>query len=150
MMTCELIRELILTDYSDGQLSPDRVKKVDEHLMHCLNCRVLAQTVRKEVVEPFMNPKMEDVNPAIWRRIKDTIQEEQKSLSMRPSILDSVRDFIFAFKPMVVTACLFIMLAAVVFVRHNQIKPEPYLTYMMGSDNQSNDSTSSSIEKYFL
>ena len=52
-MNCKLVQELVLTDYSDGQLSAARMRKVDNHLMHCLACRTLFEKVRKNVIDPL-------------------------------------------------------------------------------------------------
>ena len=138
-MNCERIRELILTDYSDGQLPVAQARKVENHLMACLDCRMLAAKVRKDLVAPFNQTTPVQPDEFVWRRIKGKIEQKQAATV-----------FIYSFRPAVVTLCLFLVVGAVFFVRHQAFQQEPYLMYMMGADNPGTDDVSSGIEQYFL
>ena len=139
-MNCELASELVLTDYSDGQMSPGRVQTLENHLMHCSSCRMLAEKVRAETVVPFKNDKAVGVDEFVWRRVKGKIQQEQAAVN-----------FIYFFRPVLAMASLFIMLGIAFVIRHNFSPQGSYLTYMIGAENQGgNDVVSKGIEKYFL
>jgi len=83
-MNCKKIRELIITDYIDGQIAQGIKKEVEEHLAICSKCRQFKQTVLKEAIEPFK--RAEEVRPPdyLWYRIKDAIaaRGEKESLSV--------------------------------------------------------------------
>ena len=151
-MNCERIRELVLTDYSDGQLSPARMRKVDSHLMHCLACRTLFEKVRRDTVDPFNYSVPAKADDFIWQRIKTKIGQKQAAAvaGVRVGPLDILGNFIYSFRPAVVTICLFLMVGAAVFVRQHLFQQEPYLMYVMGADNSGTDEISAGIEQYFL
>ena len=151
-MNCERVRELVLTDYSDGQLPVAQARKVENHLMTCLDCRMLAEKVRKDLVALFNQATPVQPDEFVWRRIKTKIEQKQAAavVGVRVSPLDIVGNFIYSFRPAVVTLCLFLVVGAVFFVRHQAFKQEPYLMYMMGADNPAADDVSSGIEQYFL
>jgi anti-sigma factor RsiW len=150
-MNCQIIKELILTDYSDGQLTPKKKIQVDNHLNHCLSCRALAQRVR-QTIAPLTNSPQLEVPAALWSRIKDKIVEEQPQAVMEaaPGLIETLRHFIYMFRPAVAAGCLMLVLATGLFVYNNLSTQEPYLTYVMGGDTQSNDEVSTGIEEYFL
>jgi anti-sigma factor RsiW len=42
-----LLRDLV--DYLDGELAPELVERLEEHLCDCIDCRVVVDTTRKTV-----------------------------------------------------------------------------------------------------
>ncbi|NQV31058.1 MAG: zf-HC2 domain-containing protein [Phycisphaeraceae bacterium] len=41
--------EHMLTDYADGELPPDQMKHITEHLSHCESCRALVAALRQSL-----------------------------------------------------------------------------------------------------
>jgi anti-sigma factor RsiW len=77
-MDCKKIKELILTDYSDGEIDAGSREEIEAHLAACAACRQLAGALRKAAIEPFK--KIEAVKPpdVVWYRIKEAIMSEKE------------------------------------------------------------------------
>lgn len=75
-MRCELIRELIFADYTDGELSGQFRQQVDEHIRSCASCAELVKRVREEAVAPVRNAPKEEPPPYLWARVKERIAAE--------------------------------------------------------------------------
>lgn len=76
-MKCETIKELIITGYSDGEISPDMRKELEDHLKSCTKCREFERSVRETVILPFRSIKKEQAPHRIWYGIKDAIEKEK-------------------------------------------------------------------------
>lgn len=76
-MKCDKIKELILTDYVDGQLEAAEKVRLEEHLKACSACHEFAQTVQKELVTPFADLDRPEVPPAVWQNIRTAIAPEE-------------------------------------------------------------------------
>ena len=148
-MNCKHIKELVLSDYSDGQMLPRQARAVENHLMHCLSCRLLAQKVREDN-GPLKHARLPGPDEFVWLRIKASLQQETVVENSGISMADIVRNFLYPFKPVAVMACLFVMLGVGVVIGRGFSQQQPYLTYMMGVDNQSGDEVSTGVEQYFL
>lgn len=83
-MNCKKIRDLILTDYRDGELSPSMKKKVDTHLEGCAACREFFRTVQETVIAPFQTASLKTPPEFIWYRIKDKIASGQAEPLIEP------------------------------------------------------------------
>lgn len=89
-MRCEEIRELLLSDYLDGELSAQMSTAVKEHLAGCKTCTELEARIRLSAVEPFRG--LEPVKPAesVWRNISESIKaptRPERKISPRPVFL---------------------------------------------------------------
>ncbi|MFC1599164.1 anti-sigma factor family protein [Candidatus Omnitrophota bacterium] len=85
-MKCKQIRELLVTDFVDDQISDGLRKEVELHLAVCSGCRQFEEAVRGGAVEPFKG--IEEVPPPgyLWYRIKDAItakEAKEKKGSLR-------------------------------------------------------------------
>ena len=69
--SCEMIEEMLI-DYTDGQLSQDDSKKVDEHLEKCRHCRRILGALNKSL----------DLAGAIW---EDGLKETEEIRAPIPS-----------------------------------------------------------------
>lgn len=148
-MNCKTVQELILTDYSDGQLAPRRRQQVEGHVQGCPACRMLAQRVRKESVAPFERLPKAVPDEFAWLRLKREI-ERQQSLSQAPvKRFDIVTGFIFSLRSWAIAASIAAMLAVVPLLYFNSLQKQSYLAYVMETDTPSNEVTSG-IEQYFL
>jgi predicted anti-sigma-YlaC factor YlaD len=153
-MKCETIRDLILTDYSDGELFGVLLKKVEEHLDGCTSCRALSQQVREGIFVPFKNLPELKVNDLVWKRIKADLQTEPADQRLAVSAMDIFRNFIYSFKPAIVTLCLCFMVGAVVIATKKPTETATaqvtYLAYVMEDENTAGDDVSRGVEQYFL
>ena len=84
-MRCKDIEELILTDYSDNELTGERKQMVEAHLTSCPQCRQLAERLKSanEVLVSSKIPALDQER--IWQRITDQIEaEKEKSVIYEP------------------------------------------------------------------
>lgn len=90
-MKCRKVRDLILTDYLDGELPEGLKREVDAHLSKCALCREFQSKVIKNASLPFrdlkelmpegyvleeIKEKISDINKdryPVWARFKETI-----------------------------------------------------------------------------
>ena len=78
-MDCRMIRELILTDYLDGELDLGRRKVLESHLQGCRACAEFARKAQAGVVEPFKSAKQQPVaQEYLWHKIKMIIEKEPR------------------------------------------------------------------------
>jgi len=93
-MRCEKIKELILTDYIDNEMSDEEKSRLSIHFANCHGCKEFFETVKNTVVEPFANVKRIEPPEFIWPRIKEAIiAKRQKPLSFVDSCLEKLRSF---------------------------------------------------------
>lgn len=148
-MNCKHVQDLVLTDYSDGQMPPERARRVEGHLAHCASCRALAQKVRQDLAGPLEGARAPGPDAFVWLRIKEKIRQEAAIEDPGISVADMVRNFVQPFRPVAVMACLFVMLGVGLVIRQNLSHQQPYMAYMMGAEAQGDD-VSAGIEQYFL
>jgi len=89
-MRCEEVRELLMTDYLDGELPSKTAAAVKEHLAGCKACTDLEARIRLSAVEPFRG--LAPANPAesVWRNISESIKappRPERKISPRPVFL---------------------------------------------------------------
>jgi predicted anti-sigma-YlaC factor YlaD len=80
-MKCELIRELVFSDYTDGELGGRFRSEIDEHVRSCASCAELVKRVREEAVEPVRSAPKAEVPPYLWARIRERIASEVEERS---------------------------------------------------------------------
>ena len=148
-MNCKHARDLILTDYIDGEMSLGAARQMEAHLLHCPSCRLLAQNVRKDT-EVLKTRERETVDESVWRRIQGKIQSPEPIRSAGVGWADIVRNFIYSFRPaMAVALCLAVILG-ITLISPRPARPGSYLVYMMGTEAQAGDEVTTGIENYFL
>ncbi|GAX60964.1 transmembrane transcriptional regulator [Candidatus Scalindua japonica] len=76
-MKCEQVKELILTDYLDGQMEKVQKTQLEEHLTTCRDCREYNLLTRTAVVEPFYNIEKHNPPEATWNKIREQIYVEK-------------------------------------------------------------------------
>ena len=110
-MNCKRIRELVMTDYIDGEMNAELKKEIEKHLDTCNQCRQFERALQEMAVEPF--EKAREVRPpeSVWRSIKETI-EEKPSEGLFVG-LRNISDIIFGLRKPVVVAAI---IAAIVVI----------------------------------
>ena len=85
-MSCEKYRELILTDYIDGEIQDDVKKElVEEHLNHCPECYTLYEEVKQSFVNPLQHISRTEPGEHVWQNIKEAI-DDQPVTQERPGL----------------------------------------------------------------
>ena len=89
-MTCEGLKDILLTDYLDGELSEDVRELIDEHLKECVSCRELLSAAKLKddlLAEEFdREPSM-----LVWARIEEEL--DRPAFSLEP-FFQGVRQWI--------------------------------------------------------
>ena len=81
-MNCKKARELILSDYTDGECGAKAAHEVRKHLEGCENCRALEKAVKTSVIYLGAAEKAEP--PAfLWEKIKSNILNEKMRVPER-------------------------------------------------------------------
>ncbi|MBT6561149.1 MAG: zf-HC2 domain-containing protein [Candidatus Scalindua sp.] len=167
-MKCEDVKELILTDYLDGQLEKEQKTQIEQHLTICSDCKEYELLTRTAVVEPFNN--LENHNPpkATWNKIRGQIEEERPLHEPANSFTDlilRIKEFFYIPKSaFVVTSILVLLLVGITVIK---LKPDDQKVVQVNPDSQiecinylmtvfdqesanGNDDFGTSIEDYFL
>jgi predicted anti-sigma-YlaC factor YlaD len=132
-MNCKKARELIMTDYSDGELSRALTKKIERHLLICSECRQLTLELRKRAIEPFK--KAEEVKPSdsVWYQIREAIAsgESQQPEGFLAYLRDIWRGAYYLPRPVYATAAVMVIILAVtVFARQPLTKQKLVNQYL--------------------
>jgi predicted anti-sigma-YlaC factor YlaD len=91
-MNCKRIKELILTDYIDGETSEPVESLVKAHLSDCADCRAYEQGVRQRSSMLFKNVGPEQPPAEVWQKIREAIKEDQTQYA--PSFLERLFDLL--------------------------------------------------------
>ncbi len=131
-MNCKRIQELIITDYSDGEISPELRREINDHLKVCEKCRQFKESIDKIAVGPFKNSRRLTPPDLIWERIKDNIvyENNRRAESSLSKLYSSLRA-VFIFKKPVFAFAIIIMVIVVAAVfmksRYDNNTVENYL-----------------------
>ena len=166
-MKCKQIRELLLTDYSDGELEVRLKNKVEQHLGECPECKQFEHRLIKTVIEPFKNVIKTEPRDSVWNRISEAMVFEQRE---KPDgFLDKIQALLLPLSAVPRTAYILATVITVIFMLtitkikfqsntqrvavHLQEEIE-YLDYLMGDAEyyatEENGGYSTIIEEYFL
>ena len=161
-------RELLLTDYLDGQMDAKENGQIETHLAHCPKCREFLVSARKVGPELFIKSGTANPPEYLWRRVKETILTEQKAKArFTDNILERVRAFLYtarySIRPALVAASIIVLILAVTAVAglkmageaENRYKDQiEYFDYLAGSSGGASTSDNAgfgtSVETYFL
>ncbi len=168
-MKCEDVKELILTDYLDGQLGKVQKAHIEEHLAICSDCKEYELLTKTAVVDPFNNTERHNPPEAAWHNIREQIEKEKLPLQEQTnSFADFVRminSFLYIPKPALVAttiaAILLVVITVIKFQPEDQkivkVSPEKQIeciTYLISVFDQEtvngDDDFETSIEDLFL
>ncbi len=74
-MKCSQIREVLLTDFLDGRLTPEGEGEVNEHLLGCVVCRELLMSAQEIENDIKTAPMIEQVPVRVWLDISRKIEQ---------------------------------------------------------------------------
>jgi predicted anti-sigma-YlaC factor YlaD len=164
-MDCERIREIISSDYIDGELNEKLKRQIQAHLSACDECRAFEMSLRKIAVEPFKNLKEIRPPDSIWERIKENIITEQSR--HKESVFTYLRNYLRPFfnvpKPVFATivVAVFVITASLVMSLSQEIRMNSYFQeqeeFLSSLEVNAGDSITAGstglgtvIEEYFL
>ncbi|MBU3912093.1 MAG: zf-HC2 domain-containing protein [Candidatus Omnitrophica bacterium] len=78
-MNCKKVKELLMTDYVDGEMRPGIQHRIRQHLAGCSDCRGFEEAVQKEAIEPFRNAQRVQAPGIVWEGIKEAIAAPEKA-----------------------------------------------------------------------
>jgi predicted anti-sigma-YlaC factor YlaD len=81
-MNCERIQDLILSDYTDGQLDEINRRRITEHIRNCDACRAFEQVVREKAVQPLRSAPMAEPPAYLWEGVKRKIAAEARPVEI--------------------------------------------------------------------
>jgi hypothetical protein len=80
MISCEKVKELLMTSYTDGELDEKSRKEVKAHLQKCAECRELEILINKEIVKPLKASKVLEPSSTVWESIEKAISGESEQV----------------------------------------------------------------------
>jgi len=116
-MRCRKIRNLIITDYTDNEISPENRNLVDRHLKDCGRCREYKAVLTGSAVEPFRKIITVEPSDSVWRGIKEAIRPKSGP-SLMPEFFYVPRH-VFALATAVVMVFFLGVLAKTYMDRHD-------------------------------
>ncbi|MFA4916090.1 MAG: zf-HC2 domain-containing protein [Syntrophales bacterium] len=117
-MRCTEIRDVIMTDFVDGELDAEKAKVVNEHLAECHACRTFESNFVKTAVEPFKNARRENPPPYIWQNIRNGVV--QKNALKEQNFFYILKGWLSLPKAVMVTATVVCLIFVSVFFITNQ------------------------------
>lgn len=167
-MNCEKVKDIILTDYLDGQLDIAGKAAVESHLGECPDCKEFAFIAGKASVEPFLKAKDAHLSENfIWSKVKKAIEGELQENAPVParSLWDVIKENMSTFKPSFVMAAMAVVILAIAVPLSIKSVPQTakapateesgdYIDYvadeLVASLEDDNSGYDTGIEEYFL
>ena len=152
---CKKIRELILTDYLDNEISDKDKTRLNIHFARCKDCKEFYERVKLNLAQPFAAADKANLPEFIWQNVKQAIVTEQQE---KPSII-FVRRPAFAISTVMALVIIAVVMAKFKLDSQENLKSTAqgqmeYLAYsvetpvgMLVSDESG---LGTSIETYFL
>jgi len=161
MKRCEDFKELILTDYIDGELDKDLAGSIEDHLLDCSECRAFFKEVKSNTASPFQQALYQPVPAELWDTIKQRIEEKGHVVSPLEYFIDKIKGLAAFPRIVPVFASLVLMFLAgsvtlnTIQIQRAQEKDQgEYLVSLLSSTSSSSKTDSSDlgtpIEHYFL
>lgn len=119
-MKCARIQELILSDYSDGQLDEGNRRLVGEHIAKCDTCKVFAREVRSKVIEPLR--RVQPVEPPVylWEGVRRRIASQEREgvlIRVAEGLRTGLETILRIPKPAIAFAAVAALIIAIVIAR---------------------------------
>ena len=73
MISCEKIKERLLTSYIDNELDEKSMKEVEAHLSGCSECRELEALLKKDIIAPLEGAALMEPSSEVWAAIEEEI-----------------------------------------------------------------------------
>ena len=161
MKKCDYFKDLILTDYIDGELDKNSAGNLESHLLDCSDCRVFFKEVKDNAALPFQQALRQPAPAQLWDTIKQSIEHKNQAKSPLADCIAQLKGWVFAPRMIPVFASLILMfLAGDVALNTIQIQQArekdqgEYLVALLSlrdsSVSSENNDWGTPIEHYFL
>jgi anti-sigma factor RsiW len=161
MKKCEQFKDLILTDYIDGQLDKNFSESLEGHLLDCSDCRAFFKEVKNNATLPFQKVLQQPVPAGLWSAIKQNIEQENQAAAPLSDFIKKLKGLIVFPRLVPVFASVVLMFLAgsvtlnTVQVQRAQDRDQgEYLVALLSSTGSSaqgdNNDLGTPIEHYFL
>ena len=161
MKKCDHFKDLILTDYIDGELDKNSAGSLESHLLDCSDCRVFLKEVKDNAALPFQQVLHQPIPAQLWDTIKQNIEHENQARSPLADLIAQLKGWVVAPRMVPVLASLILMfLAGSVTLKTIQIQQArekdqgEYLVALLSLRDPSvpseNNDWGTPIEHYFL
>lgn len=77
-MDCHKIKEILMTDYVDGELTGQMQERIKEHLASCPACKQFEESLLRNAVNPLRGSATIRPPAWLWTRISQGIREKEK------------------------------------------------------------------------
>jgi anti-sigma factor RsiW len=163
MKKCEHFKDLILTDYIDGELDKDSAGSVESHLLDCSDCRAFLKEIKNNAVisSASANVLRQPVPAELWDTIRQRIEHKDREADSLEDLIDKLKGWI-SFPRLVPVFASFVVMFLVGSVTLDKIQVQQaqardqgeYLISLLSSTDISSSSDNNDqgtpIEHYFL
>ena len=116
-MNCKKVRDLILGDYIDNELSERLKQAVEGHLHGCCGCREYLSAVRSANIASFDPARRFAPPDCVWQAIRGTLDRQEVRIARPAAGLGGLRIFIFRHKPVfALSSAMAVVLIAALFL----------------------------------
>ena len=158
MKKCDQYKDLILTDYIDGELDKNSAGELESHLQGCGECRAFFKEVKNNAVLPMQQALSQPVPVELWDTIRQRIDDENQKINPLADFIDKIKGLVLFPRMVPVFASLILMLmvgsVTVNTIQVQQAKAQDqgeYLVSLLSSAGSSeNNDPGTPIEHYFL
>lgn len=77
-MQCNYVREMILTDYTDNELTAEKAKEISNHIANCNTCFDFYKQVQQKTIVPIRFLETKKVPSHVWEKIYIETQKISK------------------------------------------------------------------------
>jgi anti-sigma factor RsiW len=160
MKKCEYFKDLLLTDYLDGQLDEISTANMEGHLLDCSDCRAFLKEV-KETVAPLERALRLTPPAELWQAVKQGLEEKQRPHGFWDNFVEGLRGWMVVPRLVPILATMVLMVLAG-GISLNTIRVDgarersqgEYLMAVIGSAgaeaSSDNNNLGTPIEQYFL
>lgn len=118
-MRCKRIQDLIMSDYVDGELKGYLLKKVQQHLVSCPECKQFEQSLQRDAIAPFKEAEQVKPPDSVWDQIRgDILEQELQRKGVFANIKNGLDYFLHTPKPVLAFATVAILIVlTLIFAR---------------------------------
>jgi hypothetical protein len=161
MKKCDHFKDLILTDYIDGQLGKGMAENLESHLLDCGDCRAFFKEIKNNVTAPLQQATRQPVPSELWSTIKQNIELKNQATSPITDLVERIKGlFIFPRLIPILASCILMFLAGSVTlntIHLQQVKDQDQGEYLVSLLSPTGTATAADnndggtpIEHYFL
>ena len=161
MKKCEHFKDLILTDYIDGELDKNAQNCLESHLLDCGDCRAFLKEVKNNATLTLTKGSIQPVPAELWDSICEDLDRENQMQSPIKNFMDQLKSLIVFPKLVPAFVCLAVMFivgsVTLNITRIHQAQDRDhgeYLISLLSSTSTTaqgdNNDSGTPIEHYFL